>query len=236
MTALRTYTMCIAMSLMAALLVGQGRALASDCASHPDRVTAAAQSSWFAVNETIRAANGRRWRVAYDVEIDDWAVKVAVKLRLVAEGGVTPAELERRKPIWKDSIENTWSGRFGLAIGEARVLPVCVSVAFVARGAHHTVIVKRHSTAADIMAWSLFPKPGLIVHEFGHMIGAFDEYPGGGTDPASPVLDPHSIMAAGGAGGGPSERHFWHVLRAAETYSDRFAPGTLRLVPLEPEG
>ena len=123
-----------------------------------------------------------------------------------------------------------------LSIGEKHGLPLRISLIFGPQDAHHTVIVKRRRAGNDMLAWPLFPVPGMIVHEFGHMIGAYDEYPGGGTDPKNPVIDPHSVMAVGGTGRGPAKRHFWHVLQSITRHASCLGLGAPRLVQLKPEG
>lgn len=221
----------IAAAVAAGLLLGAGACTEVSAAGLVSGGATVAGAVRFSVNETVHGAGGRRWRAAYDVALDGHRAAVAVRIRLVAGAGVTAADVERWRVDWKPAIEAAWSGSVALVDGAGRALPLAVSVVFAGHDAHHVVVLKRRIARIDAMAWPLFPRPGMIAHEFGHLIGAFDEYPGGATDPDAPVIDPEGIMAAGSGGSPPRPRHFHHILRAINDHAAPVGAGKYRLVP-----
>lgn len=185
----------------------------------------------FSIDEAVSAANKRRWRATYDVELGVDSATVLVNIRLVRGAGVNASEVERRTGPWRSEIEATWSDRVSLSDDAGRSLPLRVRVSFNAGRPHHVVAVKRRAGRVDQLSWPLFPEPGMIAHEFGHMIGAFDEYPGGGVDPDAAVIDPDNVMGTGRKSVDPQPRHYRHVARAIRAHADRPEWRDIRLVP-----
>ncbi|MFQ5514855.1 MAG: hypothetical protein ACE5FG_10475 [Myxococcota bacterium] len=177
----------------------------------------------------IVAANGRAWRAACDLEISSGALIVRVGIHLVPDGSTRRLQVDLRKAEWERGIEKVWDRAFGLAIAPGVVFPIRVDASFRGPHFHHTVIVRNAPPAIDQLNWSWRSPPPVIAHEFGHMIGVYDEYPKGGTDPLGAVTDPESIMTTRPAGGRAFERHY-HLIRAWA--AERLGDPAVRIVPL----
>jgi hypothetical protein len=74
-------------------------------------------------------------------------------------------------------------------------------------------------------------RPEVVAHEVGHMLGAYDEYPGGSLDPERPVQSPGSLMSASP---GPEVRCAARHLDAVRRWA-RMRFGEARLVALDAE-
>ncbi|MCF6205065.1 MAG: hypothetical protein L3J59_15585, partial [Methylococcaceae bacterium] len=61
---------------------------------------------------------------------------------------------------------------------------------------------------SDELNWNLRDTGQIVAHEFGHMLGAFDEYKRGANDPDNPINDKSSIMASNPKIGESYGRHF----------------------------
>lgn len=161
------------------------------------------------VSGRLEAGNGFAWGYAYDTELRDDGVFVRIGVHLVPTGGVTVPELERVKPGWEVGIEALWGGRFALQAPSGRRYPVRLDVDFRGLPVHHQVVVRPGKGRTDQLGWHLRDGPELAAHEVGHMLGAFDEYRGGATDPAGPVTDAASLMTSDpGPDCAPRARHF----------------------------
>ena len=156
-----------------------------------------------------RTNNGFAWKYGYDVAIRNGDVIVRVAINLVAAVGVTRGELNRVKPLWEEGIERIWSRRFSLEGASGQRYPIVMDVSFRGPEFHHDVIVRPGAGRSDELNWNVLDSPELVAHEFGHMIGMFDEYHKGALAPRQAVIDPASIMASTpGEGAVPRARHY----------------------------
>ena len=166
------------------------------------------------VDELLTGSNGSRWRAAYDLTILPDEVRVEVRVRLVAGPGVTSADLERAKQAWARIVARAWDRRVEAEISSGRRVPVRVRLLFDDRNPHHIVAVKLGRHRVHMRAWPLRPeRDDVIAHEFGHLIGAFDEYQGGAMSREDGRADPRSLMGNARGDGLAEPRHFWHVLK-----------------------
>jgi hypothetical protein len=185
--------------------------------------------------ETIAASrdgrNGRSWRAAFDLELTPDRVAATLRLRLVPGPGVTRPRLERWRRSWEEAVERRWSGCVALLVhGAPR--PITLDVRFVQVDPHHTVVVKEgDDRGVDQLHWSLWSSEIVVAHEVGHMLGAYDEYPGGGQDPAAPSGRPGSLMSGSPSAAARCEVHHLAIL---EPWA-RERIGTFRPVALEPD-
>jgi hypothetical protein len=185
--------------------------------------------------ETVEArktgANGFVWTQAFDAEVVGEAVRLRVRTRLIPARGVTRPQLERVQASWKRGVEETWSRRFALETPGGERYRVELELDFVGPRFHHEVVVRPGRGRADQLHWRLAGGVELAAHEVGHMLGAFDEYPGGALDPRQPLLEGASIMALDPAGGAVRARHLEAVRAWFEARTGRSA----RVVSLLPD-
>jgi hypothetical protein len=129
--------------------------------------------------------------------------------------------------LWKTEIEGVWDGVFlfhrvpctrrpdCMCVPERRCckLRLRIQVDFQAGGVPGLEQVKLFPGACDRQGWGQVDKwwysntwwektdhvpSGVRAHEFGHLIGMYDEYPAGACEPSRQYANrPHTIMAAG---------------------------------------
>jgi hypothetical protein len=179
----------------------------------------------------LSTKNGFSWRSSYDITFQDNTLVVCVAIRLIATGGVTMLELNGVKRRWEKAIEGTWSHQFSVRTSSGRGYPIVVDVAFKGPRFHHDVIVRPGGGKSDELNWNILDRPAVVAHEFGHMVGAFDEYEGGALDAQSRMIDATSIMTSNPTAGVTYERHYRPFL---EWFSEK--TGLLDVVLLSLEG
>ena len=148
--------------------------------------------------DTLRTGtNGRSWRARFDARMTPDHVYVTLRIKLIPGPGISRPKLERVRASWEPAVEHIWRDRFALVVaGVAR--PIRVDLQFGRLNPHYTVVLTNDAAAhANPLNWSRYSSARVIAHEVGHMLGAYDEYAGGGQDPDSPQNDPLSLM--GGA-------------------------------------
>lgn len=127
-----------------------------------------------------RADGGYVWEVKYGLGFDGTAFTVQTRIHLT---GDDPGAY---KQVWEAGIEQIWSNKYSLSDGSGQYA-IRVDVQFVDSGADYEVAVHSGSGGGDMLNWYLDTAWGpsyqdeLAAHEFGHMLGAFDEYAGGAT-------------------------------------------------------
>lgn len=141
------------------------------------------QAAWSAdVYYFVRDAdNGAGWPVAYELSFDGSQFLVTTRIDLT---GSDPGTLTSR---WESGIETSWN-RFALQSG-GTTYNVVFDVRFVADGQqeHYDVDVISGSGRDRMLTWYT-GKAGwgdgyqelTAAHEYGHMLGCYDEYAGGG--------------------------------------------------------
>ncbi len=168
------------------------------------------------VENTFETITGRKitnsgfaWKYGYDMGIQNGDLIVKVSVNLIPAGGVTVRELERVKSSWQEGIERIWSRRFSLETSSGKQYPIIIDVSFRGPRFHHDVIVRPGSGRSDALNWNVQDSPELVSHEFGHMIGIFDEYYKGALEPQDATIDPASIMTSNpGEGAATRVRHY----------------------------
>jgi hypothetical protein len=156
----------------------------------------------------LSGQNGFAWRYAYDIEFKNDKVCVTVAVNLIAAGGVTKPELDRVKPVWKEGIEKVWSDRFAISAPSGNLYPIVIDVFFNAVRYHHDVIVRPGGGRSDQLNWNILDSPAMAAHEFGHMVGVYDEYRRGALAPQTRIIDPSSIMTSNPTSGMTYARHY----------------------------
>ncbi len=130
----------------------------------------------------VRAYGGTR---SFTVARTASEVRVIVRIRFVhttvSGTTVTPSNRtyhvpDAKRNEWRRQIDAAWNGRFRVVSGATR-LPIIFVPVFTESNPHYSVgIVDREKFfRSDMTTWWLHD-PRLVAHEFGHMLGAADEY------------------------------------------------------------
>jgi len=161
-----------------------------------------------------RADGGFSWDVKYSLGFDDGAFTVVTRVQLTGDAAGDTVR------VWEEGIERLWNDRFALVEG-SKSYPVRFDVQFVETGGDHQVAVHDGHGLHDVLNWYLDSPWGpdyqdeLAAHEFGHMIGAFDEFAGGATQGGYTTSG--TLMADLGAGMATAYLH--SIDTAAEQFS-----------------
>ena len=161
--------------------------------------------------KTINCVSGAfGWTGRFDIELRDNAVHITIKIRLInrlgskpAGGGPLPAAgpplTNAAKRAMATDIESKLSHKNLLHRERCRRHDACdcpksrgccklrlfVHVVFVEVGEHHTVDLFRGPGRANATNWTRKKTRGNSwAHETGHLLGWYDEYPGGAVGPA----------------------------------------------------
>jgi hypothetical protein len=152
---------------------------------------------------TGREISGGRyqWNYGFDAVLAESAVQIRVAVNWIAVNDVTPAELARAKEKWMEAIRHAWDGRYAFVTPRGERYPIRITVTDFGPDIHHEVLVRRHGRTTDSLDWNLSASPEFAAHEFGHMLGANDEYRGGavgeaGVGPVESVMNNRSGSTA----------------------------------------
>lgn len=114
------------------------------------------------------------WRARFRLVVDEGRCRATVTIRVRLVGTITDAQ----RAAWETAIESAWNNRFKLC---CRCCCCCctggyhiaTNVEFVAAGEHQVVNV-----GTDTVNMGLWGAADTVDvrHEFGHMLGALDEY------------------------------------------------------------
>lgn len=117
---------------------------------------------------------------AYRITERACALRITVRIRLDPDDDVTAEEIAELRAVWEPGIDERWSNRFTITRfgGDCGCIsyPVKFDARFVESGEHHLVRVKRGPGRSNFLMWHTDDDAGTAAHEFGHMIGFFDEY------------------------------------------------------------
>ena len=172
------------------LILGPVSALPVIAAAYPDFPMEIVAAS-------LNAQNGYQWNAAYDIGVKNDTIRIRVGVNLVPADGITTVALDQVKTVWQSKIEQIWSKKFCVRDMEGNSVPIVMTLDFSGPDFHHDVIVKAGGRCcSDVLNWHIMDSPLVIAHEFGHMLGAYDEYAGGALDPQTGLLDPTSIMTS----------------------------------------
>jgi hypothetical protein len=179
----------------------------------------------------LSARNGFSWRYSYDISFSENAVLVNVAINLIPADGVTKLDIDRVKPLWEEGIEEIWNNKFSLETKAGQRFPIIVDVMFHGHRFHHDVIVHPGGGRSDELNWNIMDTPAIAAHEFGHMIGLFDEYRGGALAPKTGIIDKTSIMTSKPTGEGMTfERHY---TRFRQWFAEKSRLSNISVVPME---
>ena len=151
------------------------------------------------------------WNVRYDRYFDGSKVVKHVEIDFqFAEGtGLDDAQKTAWKSQAEKNIEGVWNNKFFVEDTNNRlVIPVMVDVTLTGPFDQTVSIVKRPGDCAtrandldcrdNLAKWFTDSKAATQAHEFGHMIGLYDEYLGGAVDKfPGPTLSTDGVMGFG---------------------------------------
>jgi hypothetical protein len=103
------------------------------------------------------------------------------------------------------NIEGIWNNRFVITdTADHSTFPVAVDVATEGPTFDQTVFVHPGSARGDALNWYESYTAPIMAHEFGHMLGLFDEYIGGAIDRyPNPTLSTQGLMGLGALNADP---------------------------------
>jgi len=130
------------------------------------------------------------WVSSYDIGFYNDTLMVDVDIYLA---GYTPADTLKSR--WESGIESIWStNRFSV--------PISFNVDWVTTGYDYVVNVTNSTGRWNMLNWYTIGAGGwgdayqeeVAAHEYGHMIGEWDEYSGGAVNPTTQLINTGGIM------------------------------------------
>jgi hypothetical protein len=132
------------------------------------------------------------WRARFLLRIDQSTCRVRVTVRVRVTGTITAAQLSG----WETAIQTAWSDIFKLCCGGkccAQGYRIVADIQFVTSGEHQVVMAG--ASTVNMGLWGASDTAD-VDHEFGHMLGAPDEYFtvngtdwGPGRQPGAPIMN-----------------------------------------------
>jgi len=139
------------------------------------------------------------WQTSYDIAFINQDLVIDVDIFLTGDDAGTSL-----KNIWEQGIEDLWSNAFDLFDG-SYYYDTIFNIDWLnsSNGSDQTVTVHNGDGAVNLSNWYTgnpsgqgFNKQGrAAAHEFGHMIGLYDEYTGGALNPSGFIRN-NSIMGS----------------------------------------
>jgi hypothetical protein len=134
------------------------------------------------VNYHITADGGFAWTVNYDLSFLSSVFLATIRIKLI--GDTASASV---RTTWETGIETIWDNKVFFSDG-AQLYAVQINADFVSSGQNQTVTVHDSSGRYNLTNWYTTPEgwgvaylDEVAAHEFGHMLGNYDEYAGGAT-------------------------------------------------------
>lgn len=152
------------------------------------------------------------WPYGYDIALKNQAILITVAINVVPATGISMPYLNQVKKTWEKGIESMWSNRFAVTLPSGRQFPILVDAIFRGPNFHHDIIVRSDKGGSDILNWNITDTPFIAAHEFGHMLGVYDEYKGGALSPETNRVDITSIMTSNPRKGLVYARHYRDIL------------------------
>lgn len=156
----------------------------------------------------IANSTGGSWRYNYKRIFDGEKITKDVEIGFIfdANSGLNMYEQDEYMDIVKRLIEQQWNNKYGVSdFDNLRTYPCGVNVTFTEPNYWVKVWKGGEGPPTNMSNWHVNDPVGFPSHEFGHMLGLFDEYtnPDGSSgwlDPANPIVDnnvPGVLMGRG---------------------------------------
>jgi hypothetical protein len=113
------------------------------------------------------------WNAKYEQTWTHIRVRIELKPKNDAAENAIDGGL---RTVWKNGIESAWNGRFSARAGGELACRFSFEAVFTDDDPHHKVHVDDESIPTNLSDWDIFDPGSTAAHEFGHMIGKFDEY------------------------------------------------------------
>lgn len=165
------------------------------------------------ISGCVSVKNGFAWRYGYDIRIFHEEIIVSMGIHLTPTDGVSLLELNRVKGKWEKAIEDVWSNQFEVKTLSGKRYSIIIDVTFNGKHYHHNVTVRPGGGRSEVISWNIMDTGAVVAHEFGHLIGIYDEYHGGAVDPELKTIDEKSIMTSNPVSGITYSRHYKQFLQ-----------------------
>ncbi len=164
-------------------------------------------------SEIANTGNNNSWRHKYNIGLSG-NVDIDVILNFRLRDSVTQAQLNAVGWTWINSANATWDNRFVLVHDDTYRYPIRVQWVQSLTNEHFTIDLHDDQTRENMTNWDVTTSGQTAAHEFGHMLGPFDEYDADGWQDRTLACcpgfnDSTSIMGSTGLaiGAGAKVRH-----------------------------
>jgi hypothetical protein len=169
------------------------------------------------------------WKAAFDLLNEPEQVVLVVRVSLLSSQNVKKIKVKEAASNWEREIEKRWNGLFKAQI-DGLTKNLVFDVKFTHHQPHHKVLLRSGNWRPNSHNWYLDMPSSVAAHEFGHLLGAYDEYSGGALDPNSMLIDGSSLMGANTSKGTLFIRHLSIVKEAIMEALDSNDVELLRVV------
>ncbi len=156
------------------------------------------------------------WSPYYDIEFLNQELHVYTSIYLYGTGGVTQQQIDALEPTWENGIEGLWNDSYQISHDNSYYYDIIYDVTFVENPLsdfyHYQVRVRPGPERSNMLTWDTEDTPQVAAHEYGHMVGNYDEYSGGATNPSNPIIDSTSIMGSTSPAAVSYARHYEPVV------------------------
>jgi hypothetical protein len=141
------------------------------------------------------------WPYGYELTFDGNFIRVDVQISFDwTNSGETNEQVQNaHMSLWEQNIEHWWSDRYEVVKDDKWHFPIFFDVTYDGYSDNsydQHVSVLPGSGRANVQEWYLTDNPQTNAHEFGHMLGLYDEYWLGAIDPVTEETDYLNLMGA----------------------------------------
>ncbi len=177
------------------------------------------------------------WSPIYDIEFVSEELHIYTSIYLSGTGAVTQQDIDSLEPIWESGIEGGWNGQYQILHDNTYYYDILYDVSFVDTWTsgvdHYQVQVRPGPERSNMLLWDTEDTGQVAAHEYGHMVGNYDEYNGGATDPSNPIIDSSSLLGSTSPSAVTYGRHYEPVM---EWLEDQYPSAVLEIVPVPEPG